>query len=560
MGNIISSKISGICGGSIDGVDEHCASAKEVDPKLHTPSKKDEQQLLSPSPTTVGTGDVVSDSSDMEDHESTSSFIGDISFDSLPPYEEEPQAKVQKDVSPLDQKQLSSVATVLLHHYLSNISDENEKLRNDNSKFETVKSFLSEVILHVGDINEGYVVAELDITKGLVIDQKHTKVVKDEDGNISHNLVAVPFHQIPSEDLLGKMLILSAKESEGILLSDLYEMTLSTSSNQSIGQTLGMQGFVDIGVLDDEEETVNPTIQLAKNISIQGSIYGLSEEDMDRFRARNNEEGFVAQAIMDYAQSGTGLTDAEYAEFYPFSVTLGITPEVLKVLDALAPVCRDSMSQDEKEALLDRESDKPPEKPAVTEYTTLISNIAEAIGCDDDQRKVLDENNKLVIKSTALHALRDILGTMEIGSSTFKLVDGTIGVDTNEKVLWVFESEDEGEEVTLAAKDLLKPGSIKLSGANLHLQVPIMALADPDDNSVTGIILSYGNGIKVVGYFDSSVTTLDVEFFSSDTPVKLGKVLFDFISIVKVLDALDVDYLDRSGYSGLPALPEVTDE
>jgi len=606
MGNIISIKISGICGGSIDKVDD-CASANEVERKLHTPNKKDEQQLLSPSPITVGTSDVVSDSSDMEDDETTSSFIGDISFDSLPLYEE-PQAIVQKDVSdtvgiekkvhsgsigsaeggslPSDEPQakniqdvsqddisfdslplyeepqevkqkdvslepdtqLSSVATVLLHHHLSNISDENEKLRKDNSNFESVTSMLSELILHVGDINDCYVIAELDITKGLIIDDKDAKVVEDEDGNITHRLFAVPFHQIPSEDLLGKNLIIRAKYSEGIPLSDLYDMTVSTSSGQKVGQSLGIQAFVHIGELDDEEETVNPTIQLAPNLSIQGSIYGLSEEDMDRFKSRNNEVGFVAQTIFEYVNDGTGLTDAEYAEFYPFSVTLGITPEVLKVLDALAPVCRDDMAEDEK---------KSPEKSTVSkdsdEYTALISNISEAVGCDDDQRKVLDENKKLVIESTALKALRDILGTIEIGNSSFKLEDGNLGVNTNEKLLWVFQAD---EEFTMAAKDIMKDGSVKLAGIKLNLSRDV--LADQGSDLMMGIVLRYDNGIKVVGLFDSPVPALDNDFFTSDTLVKLGKVLFDFTIIMKVLDALDIDYQGRVGYyDGLPAYPDI---
>lgn len=206
----------------------------------------------------MGTSDVVTDSSDMEDDETTSSFIGDISFDSLPLYEE-PQEVKQKGVScDIAEKQLSSVATVLLHHHLSNISDENKQLRKDNSNFESVTSMLSELILHVGDINDCYVLAELDITKGLIND-KDAKVVEDEDGNITHRLFAVPFHQIPSEDLLGKNLIIRAKYSEGLPLSDLYDMIVSTSFGQKVGQSLGIQAFVHIGELDDEEETVPST-------------------------------------------------------------------------------------------------------------------------------------------------------------------------------------------------------------------------------------------------------------------------------------------------------------
>ena len=96
MGNIISSNISGICGGIINGVD-YCASApqaKEVEqvPKSTKIVQLKDEQLLSPTKT-VGTSDVVSDSSDVEDDD-TSSFIGDISFDSLPLHEE-PQEKSQ---------------------------------------------------------------------------------------------------------------------------------------------------------------------------------------------------------------------------------------------------------------------------------------------------------------------------------------------------------------------------------------------------------------------------------------------------------------------------------
>ena len=280
----------------------------------------------------------------------------------------------------------------------------------------------------------------------------------------------------------------------------------------------------------------------------------MSEEDIDRFKSRNNELGFVARTIFEYVNEGTGLTDAEHAEFYPFSFTFGITPEVLKVLGALAPICRDDMAEDEK---------KTPENSTVSEdsdeYTTLISNIAEAVGCDDDQKKVLDENKNLVIESTALQALRDILGTIEIGNSSFKLEDGNLGLDTNKKVLWVVESEEE-EEVTMAAKDLMIHGCVKLAGVKLNLSRDIIALANQGGDSMMGMVLRYDNGIKVVGLFDSPVASLDNDFFTSDTLVKVGKVLFDFTSIMKVLDALDIDYEGREGYyEGLPAYPDITD-
>ena len=55
---------------------------------------------------------------------------------------------------------LPPVATVLLNHYLNHISDENEKLRKDNEKIDAVRSMLSLVHVHVGDIDDEYMICE----------------------------------------------------------------------------------------------------------------------------------------------------------------------------------------------------------------------------------------------------------------------------------------------------------------------------------------------------------------------------------------------------------------
>ena len=55
---------------------------------------------------------------------------------------------------------LPPVATVLLNHYLNHISDENEKLRKDNEKIDAVRSMLSLVHVHVGDMDDEYMICE----------------------------------------------------------------------------------------------------------------------------------------------------------------------------------------------------------------------------------------------------------------------------------------------------------------------------------------------------------------------------------------------------------------
>jgi len=648
MGNIISSKISGICGGSIDdGVDDY-ASAKEVDQKLHTPKlhQKDEQQLVSPSPTTVGTSDVVSDTtpSDMEDDE-TSSFIGDISFDSLPlAYDEpqekskmnqthnmepdeqlsspttvvtsgvsddisldieekvvnvsfdgvgeidstsedksqeatqnvvspaeqqlsqspttvvtssvsdgtsldiekkvrsvsidsaevdsfpsdEPQAKKTQDVSPV--QQLSSVATVLLHHHLSNISDENKKLRNDNSKIEEVRSMLTEICIHAGDIDEDDgtqdVIEEIDLAKGLIIDMKHSKTsVEDENGNISHHVFAVPFYKIPPEEVVvGGKLSFSLKDAESIPFSSLWDMKV-TRSGQTIGEFHGLskETFID--------ETVNPTILLGRSISLQGSISGLSDANIDLFRSLNDGDEDVAtraaETIMEYLRTGVGVEDVT---FKPFGFFMEITPQVKKVLDILAPLCR-----------IESEVDSGSSHVSKAEHEVLVYNIVEAIGCDDEnQKKMLEDNKTLQATNTALIALLDIVKTLEIGTLSFSLSDGQLAVimgesddiDEDTRIFWILDWSE--KNVTVAAKDLCHP--LLLSGVGINPEPPFEGFDDQEDESITNLLLNYDNGTVLYASFNKNNPIGD--FSESDTPIKLKKIVFNVEVIVDKLKLL----------------------
>jgi len=530
MGNIISSKISGIYGGSIDG----CASAKEVDKKLHTPNKlhqKDEQQLLSPSPTTVGTSDVVSDTtpSDMEDDE-TSSFIGDISVDSLPLYEEPHEVK-QKDVSCIYEKQLSSVATVILHHHLSNISDENKKLRNDNSKIEEVRSMLTEIYIHAGDIDEDDgtqdVIEEIDLAKGLIIDMKHSKTsVEDENGNISHHVFAVPFYKIPPEEVVvGGKLSFSLKDAESIPFSSLWNMKV-TRSGQAIGEFHGLskETFID--------ETVNPTILLGRSISLQGSISGLSDANIDLFRSLNDGDEDVAnsaaETIMEYLRTGVGVEDVT---FKPFGFFMEITPQVKKVLDILAPLCRIESEVDSGSSHVSKQA----------EHEVLVYNIVEAIGCDDEnQKKMLEDNKTLQATNTALIALLDIVKTLEIGTLSFSLSDGQLAVimgesddiDEDTRIFWILDWSE--KNVTVAAKDLCHP--LLLSGVGINPEPPFEGFDDQEDESITNLLLNYDNGTVLYASFNKNNPIGD--FSESDTPIKLKKIVFNVEVIVDKLKLL----------------------
>ena len=643
MGNIISSKISGICGG-IDGVD--CPSAPQAKEIEQVPKStkmvqlKDEQLLSSAANSVKG---IVSDTSPDTKEEDVISFIGDISFDSLLPYEEskmhqtydkmhepdeqqlsspttvvtsgvsdgtsldiekkvhsvsvgsaegdnlpcdEPQAK-KNDVSPVEQlpptssiesgvsdgtslvgmekkvrsvsidsteddnlpseepqakntqdvssdQQLSSVATVLLHHHLSNIGDENEKLRNDNSKIEEVRSMLTEICIHAGDIDEDDgtqdVIEEIDLAKGLIIDMKHCKTsVEDENGNISHHVFAVPFYKIPSKELvIGGKLSFSLKDADSIPFSSLWDMKV-TRSGQTIGEFHGMrkETFID--------ETVNPTILLGDSISMQGSISGLTDANIDLFRSLNDEDEDVAtdaaNTILDYLRTGIGVEDVT---FKPFGFFMEITPEVKKVLDILAPLCRIESELDSGSSHVSKQ----------TEHEVLVSNIIEAIGCDDEnQKKMIEENKTYKVTNTALLALLDIVGTLEIGTLSFNLLDGQPAVAMGESddidedtIFWILDWSE--KNVTVAAKDLCNP--LLLSGVGINPDPPFEGYEDEEDESITNLLLRYDNGALMYASFNKNDPIED--FSLSDTPIKLKKFVFDVevvIDRLKVLGTFD---------------------
>ena len=57
------------------------------------------------------------------------------------------------------QDNVSSVATVILNNLLNNVSDENEKLGKENKTMEQVRSVLTNINIHLGDIDDYDIVA-----------------------------------------------------------------------------------------------------------------------------------------------------------------------------------------------------------------------------------------------------------------------------------------------------------------------------------------------------------------------------------------------------------------
>ena len=138
----------------------------------------------------------------------------------------------------------------------------------------------------------------------MIIDEKSLDI-KEKDGKIYNRVLALPFHKIPPDELVGYKLLFSMKDAVSIPLSDLMEIKVTMIR---VGDFLGIHNevFIDGG-------DVTLTLQLSEDITMQeGEITGLCHEDIERFRVGkmiDDEEGdnSVARMIMEYLNVGTGL-------------------------------------------------------------------------------------------------------------------------------------------------------------------------------------------------------------------------------------------------------------
>ena len=152
---------------------------------------------------------------------------------------------------------------------------------------------------------------------------------------------------------------------------------------------------------------------------------------------------------------------------------------------------------------------------------------------------MLEDNKTLNTTNTALIALLDIVGTLEIGTLSFNLLDGQPAVVMGEldeiddtKIFWILDWSE--KNITVAAKDLCHP--LLLSGVGINPEPPFEGFADQEDESITNLLLNYDNGAVLYASFNKNNPIGD--FSQSDTPIKLKKIVFDVEVVVDKLKLL----------------------
>ncbi|KAL9181898.1 hypothetical protein ACHAXT_012241 [Thalassiosira profunda] len=415
-----------------------------------------------------------------------------------------------------------AISTILQDHLLSNISAENDRLREENEAMYAARMLLSMVKIITLNPPEPRMVAVIDLGECVVVPDEGSEN-GDQGGWRSMDggarVAAVPFHEIPSDQLPGKQLMTSLRDAASLPLADLSSIVVSRADQQVGSFQVIPNNFLSVS---SKKGAVRGMVALSDDMAIQGKITGLSDDVVAQFK----DGELDAEAIMEYLQTGTGLQE-ENAMFTPRAFHMCITPDTKKVLDLLR-VCRGHL-QPCDEVMVNQ-----------TEYELSRRAIVDTIGCNDAQWDILDKNVALKCERVGLRALRDILGTIEFhhssGTLSVDLREGHAGKVSSGNLFWCIDCSEK-EKFSLKARDIFHY-SATVSGTVMELVVQGIRPPDDGDGSTLDIRFVYHNGCQVYGNFDSSVE--ESELPASDTPVKLTSIVFDFMCVKDTLASIGI--------------------
>mmetsp|Transcript_32725 Transcript_32725/g.70638 ORF Transcript_32725/g.70638 Transcript_32725/m.70638 type:complete len:427 (+) Transcript_32725:215-1495(+) len=374
---------------------------------------------------------------------------------------------------------LHPAADAFLNELLTEVAEENNKLKGDVGRLQTACDFLGSIEFRFGSGSHRVISATIG------------------QSSISHNPIGLSCLCVPVDSATRR-------------LSD-FGTGRVFMSGQIVGKFPGNpDGIMTIG----EDDGLHLKFIIAAHIVVEGEIRGLSQEDLLRF-----EDGsFGENLILSFMRTGRGLQNPNDIVFVPMMMFMVITDDVQETIRVLGPIPTIER-ENSTEPLPVNPSDFiefPPQSPSDESRRTIIASLS---GCTDWHMVLLDKNRDLKTLSYRLSKIEDRIRTVEISNTVeetnFSLKDGGPGNDVDGFPVWQYSLRMSGASESIILANNLHFLEIFVSGICSDLKrMEIHVTMDEDETKTKHFSATFENGAKLFGVFDTtSAPGMDIDVF-----------------------------------------------
>jgi len=288
-------------------------------------------------------------------------------------------------------------ADIFRDQLLSEVEDENRRLREDNVLLESAFNFLSKIEIHLRD---GHVIST-------VIKQSF---VMEED-----NYLCVPIQSDPQPLL-----------------------EFGTGSVEMLGQNIGSFPGTSHQVLGIRSNgSILFRFCLSKHAAVEGVLQGLSDEDHNDFKNKLSQGRHIAR----YLTVGAGLQNSNALRFTPMMILIGVTPNLRNTFhQLLCPVPSNESMKDDIINYINRRPSGFPQLLTLSPSDELRLSVVAALGYEEAQIDLLCTNHLLKNESWRLFHIHHAIESVEISHPSMKtclsLKGGTLEYDMEGSLVW----------------------------------------------------------------------------------------------------------------------------
>lgn len=364
-------------------------------------------------------------------------------------------------------------AYIFRDHIISEVSVENQQLREENGRLQPILDYLQTMEILLGD---GEVITTT-LGQGDVVESN------PRDGGAS--IAPLKFWSIPIRAAT-QPLANYGMRGGGITIS-MSGRQLGCFPVPAIFRGGGEP--IRLHTTTDADDAIYLSFYVNESTLILGAVENLCEEDLGKFKAKEYQRGqFMAYLMMGHGLSSPNVT------FTPQFVNMIITPRLQTTLSLITATRQDPMPSD---------SSLPSDD---------LRKLVVAALCENNQADVLTENRMLKLENKVLTDARTWVQTVDIchpnGSYRFTLDEGkSVEVGEGALTLWRIELPME-EQLCVAVEDLFSL-QIRLSGLRVHeMGGPLRGngghynILAGEEGDIVGLRIPYGSNVFVIGFFN----------------------------------------------------------